>query len=65
MWASFWAWLTEVAVRLWGWYGSQPVAKPSTEAASPVPDEKVEDVCAAIEESELWAELYDRDRKGL
>lgn len=34
---------------------------PSTEAASPVTEEKVEEVCETIEESELWRAVQSRE----
>lgn len=57
MWQRVWAWLTEVAVRLFGHYGSQPIAKPSTEAQTVAPPEKVEEVVESITESELWRQV--------
>ncbi len=65
-WAAFWGFVEAIAVRLWGYYKSQPLAKPSTTAASPVPEEKVEEVCETIEENELWKAVQSReeDLKG-
>jgi len=60
MWQLVWEWITELAVRLMGHYGSQPIAKPSTEAQTLAPPEKVDEVAESIMESELWRDVQSR-----
>lgn len=65
-WAAVWAWFEGLAVRLYGYYKSLPVARPSTVASPEHPAEaKREEVVQTIEESELWQAVQDRDRSGL
>lgn len=61
MWAAAWSWLTEIICRFWGYYKSQPVAKPATEAVTSASAEKVEEVCETIEGSELWKAVQARN----
>jgi hypothetical protein len=55
MWSTLKDWFVEMAVRLWGYYKSLPVARPTTSASPEHPlEEKKTEVIDAIEGSELW-----------
>ncbi len=62
MWAGVWSWVADIIYRVWGYYKSQPVAKPSTEAATAAPDEKVDAVCESVMESDLWDAVQEREK---